>query len=397
MARVTKSSKTSQSSRGCTLIFVFIRITVTLKVSNPVQSQPGEPPTHVDRLSEIDSVHANDLTCHAFTQKYMASNIPVIIEGCMDDDSWKGFKDWVASDGSIHISHLQERYGDSAVCVTDMSSQTTQEMTLSDYCSWWTHHTKDEQLLYLKDWHFYAEMRRRHQPLPYHCPSYFSDDWLNEWLDSTHQLDYRFVYMGPAGTKTCLHADVFRSFSWSANVVGVKHWKLLPPSSAHLLYDRYGRNTAPSLDVTAVDAEVYPGLEEAQLHVVTVFQRAGQVMFIPSGWFHEVVNVTDALSINQNWFNAHNASSVINHLHIEYEQARLGIIDCLDLCENKEEFDMLVQRNMAANCGLSLHDWTDLLRAVLQSSNSGRHSLRDEYRSQQARLLLEATKGCKTT
>lgn len=34
--------------------------------------------------------------------------------------------------------------------------------------------------------------------------------------------DYRFVYLGPAGSWTPLHADVLRSYSWSANVAGRK-------------------------------------------------------------------------------------------------------------------------------------------------------------------------------
>lgn len=34
--------------------------------------------------------------------------------------------------------------------------------------------------------------------------------------------DYRFVYLGPQGSWTPLHADVLRSYSWSANVCGRK-------------------------------------------------------------------------------------------------------------------------------------------------------------------------------
>lgn len=32
--------------------------------------------------------------------------------------------------------------------------------------------------------------------------------------DSIVNSDYRFVYLGPAGTKTPVHADVLNSFSW---------------------------------------------------------------------------------------------------------------------------------------------------------------------------------------
>jgi hypothetical protein len=51
--------------------------------------------------------------------------------------------------------------------------------------------------------------------------------------------DYRFVYMGPAGSWTPCHADVLRSYSWSVNVCGRKRWLLLPPEQAWMLYDRW--------------------------------------------------------------------------------------------------------------------------------------------------------------
>jgi hypothetical protein len=41
--------------------------------------------------------------------------------------------------------------------------------------------------------------------------------------------DYRFTYMGPKGTFTPLHMDVYGSYSWSTNVVGRKRWWLIPP------------------------------------------------------------------------------------------------------------------------------------------------------------------------
>ena len=41
--------------------------------------------------------------------------------------------------------------------------------------------------------------------------------------------DFRFCYLGPAGTFTPLHRDVYGSYSWSANVVGRKMWWFFPP------------------------------------------------------------------------------------------------------------------------------------------------------------------------
>ncbi len=46
---------------------------------------------------------------------------------------------------------------------------------------------------------------------------------------STEANDFRFCYLGPAGTFTPLHRDVYASYSWSANIVGRKVWWLFPP------------------------------------------------------------------------------------------------------------------------------------------------------------------------
>ena len=113
----------------------------------------------------------------------------------------------------------------------------------------------DGRLLYLKDWHYVAE--RPDRPA-YVLPQYFCEDWLNAHCDARAAVcgasggcsdggggggdgarastaDYRFVYCGPRGSWTPLHADVLRSFSWSANVAGAKRWLLLAPEHAHLL------------------------------------------------------------------------------------------------------------------------------------------------------------------
>ena len=103
----------------------------------------------------------------------------------------------------------------------------------------------------------------------YSTPVYGSEDWLNEFYDAkwraarqgalcglvqlpcsvcrpdnraaadTHtpdpvQSDYRFCYLGPAGSSTPVHADVLRSFSWSVNVCGRKVGPSLPRLRASL-------------------------------------------------------------------------------------------------------------------------------------------------------------------
>lgn len=67
-----------------------------------------------------------------------------------------------------------------------------------------------------------------------------------EFCGSTRKLPFYMIInstldydLWAVGTWTPLHADVFRSYSWSANVCGRKQWLFLPPSQSHCIFDRY--------------------------------------------------------------------------------------------------------------------------------------------------------------
>lgn len=57
-------------------------------------------------------------------------------------------------------------------------------------------------------------------------------------FDCLKEAYLTFNFSG-AGSWTPLHADVFRSYSWSANVCGKKKWLFLSPSQCHLVFDRH--------------------------------------------------------------------------------------------------------------------------------------------------------------
>lgn len=90
--------------------------------------------------------------------------------------------------------------------------------------------------------------------------------------------DFRFVYLGPKGTFTPLHRDVYGSYSWSANVVGRKMWWFFPPGTEAKLRERNGL----MFDVRGTDREALG---------IKIIQEEGEVIFVPSGWHHQVANL----------------------------------------------------------------------------------------------------------
>ena len=58
-------------------------------------------------------------------------------------------------------------------------------------------------------------------------------------------------------------------------------------------------------------------LGEKNIKCVEVTQEVGEIIFVPSGWFHQVRNVEDTISINHNWFNGSNIMFVARALTTE--------------------------------------------------------------------------------
>lgn len=287
----------------------------------------------------IDRVQCEDMTYDTFIQTYMYPNRPVVIDGLAEN--WQAGQEWVQDVGEAripNIAFLRAQFGSERAPVYEQQTKgfgptrpQASDSTIAEYCDWWTEQAtlasetvavEKESTLYLKDWKFLAAHPKYNL---YEWPHYFRDDWLNQAMGNA----YKFVYLGPKGTSTVLHADVLQSFSWSTNVCGKKRWFLIPPEYTYLLYDCFGKKLASHLHADVDDGmkSFFPGLQEARRHAVRVDQEAGETIFVPSKWYHTVENLEDTLSINHNWLNGANIGHSWDRLCIELAEVRPSRLD----------------------------------------------------------------------
>lgn len=90
-------------------------------------------------------------------------------------------------------------------------------------------------------------------------------------------------------------------------------------------------------------------------------------MYVPSGWYHQVHNMTDCISVNHNGLHAQNGMQAWRFLCREYRDARAAIVDLKDTFESESAFEAHVQVIMKANCGFDVKRWIDMLRHVLST------------------------------
>ncbi|KAJ3360380.1 JmjC domain-containing protein 4 [Allomyces javanicus] len=207
-------------------------------------------------------------------------------------------------------------------------------MTFAEFLDQWEKVTRDRKSAsspgntmtgptwcgYAKDWHL---MRDFPEYDAFELLDIFQDDWLNLWYDRRADTndDYRFVYMGIAGTWTPFHADVVRSYSWSTNICGRKRWIMFPPGQEERFRDRAG-NTVYDVHAMANDAD-FPRFKDAVR--IEFIQEPGQTVFVPSGWFHQVENLEDTISINHNWTNTFNIAFVVQSILSDFASVEAAI------------------------------------------------------------------------
>ena len=329
----------------------------------------------MERFRYQENISIND-----FFSEFLFLNHPCLVSNLTTD--WNA-NEWC--DGrNIQFDLLMSTFGDLTVPVAncdvkEFNANPKSDWLFRDYMRYWQHHalihpssvinpekSSQHYNLYLKDWHFTRDVTNYSA---YSTPLIFTSDWLNEFYSQRTDIkeDYRFVYMGARGSWTPLHYDVFRSYSWSSNVVGTKMWILFPSGDEVCLknirkelvynvmsvlrnspagnyvdnilkgdYDEDNHFCEFSVTVESLtslkDSELFiPENSPKHIRLIVVIQRKGETIFVPSGWHHQVHNLDDVISVNHNWINACNLHEMWINLSSELDRVRESISDCREM------------------------------------------------------------------
>jgi len=314
-----------------------------------------------------------------FFARFLLRNVPCVLPQNLTEN-WPCRKDWTKinqAGSNQRVPNLEFLFNivskNQQVPVSDCSSREfnahcSHELKFEGYLEYWNQIPRKE-CKYLKDWHFQRDTKDVYTA--YHVPDFFISDWLNEWWEERREgvNDYKFVYIGPEGSWTPLHSDVFSSYSWSANIVGTKKWIFLPPGEEMKLTDKLGNLV---FDLQSPEAR---GLElkNGEVFKIELIQRTGEVVFVPSGWFHQVHNLQDTISINHNWFNGCNIKKVVSQLVIEFRKVQQELEDCRNESD-LSEWNMLCQDLLKTSYGMNLYDILDLLYYIFKKRQQALNS-----------------------
>ncbi|XP_072991129.1 arginine-specific demethylase JMJ22 [Typha latifolia] len=231
-----------------------------------------------------------------FVTCFEEPNKPVLLEGCLD--SWPAMHKWSSE-------HLLRVCGDVQFSVGPV------QMTVERYFQY-ADATKEERPLYLFDSKFAEKVPELDSD--YEVPIYFREDLFS--VLGNERPDYRWIIIGPAGSGSSFHVDPNSTSAWNAVIKGSKKWVMFPPEvvppGVHPSPD--GAEVACPVSIMEWFMNFYGACRTSKTRPIECVCMAGEVVFVPNGWWHLVINLEDSIAITQNYVSRSNLLNVLDFL-----------------------------------------------------------------------------------
>lgn len=295
-------------------------------------------------VSNIDRRSARCMTPDDFVRDYERPGKPVIITDLMTE--WPCFTRWSRD-------YLVRACEDKRMAAGLIS------MPLAAYFHY-CDQAREESPLYVFDKAFAAKA-----PLlarDYTVPMYFAEDLFGLLGGDAERPDYRWLIIGPPRSGSSWHQDPNGTSAWNACIRGRKKWVLYPPAQTP-------PGVFPSADRSEVTAPVsviewfvhfyaaaHDAGRRAPLEAVCepvrrprrlfpwrcghLTHRQGELLFVPSGWWHTVLNLTESVALTQNYVGSCNLRRVMSFLRGRPEQ----VSGCADGVHLYDRFDAALRR-----------------------------------------------------
>jgi hypothetical protein len=132
-------------------------------------------------------------------------------------------------------------------------------------------------------------------------PELFPDVRPPYLLDPTKRVSAVNWWFGGQGVKSPLHYDTYDNLL--SQVVGRKRVTLFPPDSTDDLYPAVGDNLphCSRVNVFAPDEAAFPRYASARAARVDVVLEPGNMLFVPSRWWHAAEALDVSASVNVWW------------------------------------------------------------------------------------------------
>lgn len=142
----------------------------------------------------------------------------------------------------------------------------------------------------------------------YEAPKIYQDDLFKLFQEDGVECrpDHRWLIVGPARSGSTFHKDPNYTSAWNAGLSGVKLWVMLPPGvkPPGVSTDKEEEEVTSPVGIAEWVLSGYYNdsvrlAQEGQCLIGITFP--GECIYVPSGWWHSVINLTDSVALTENF------------------------------------------------------------------------------------------------
>ncbi|TYZ60099.1 hypothetical protein PybrP1_010045 [[Pythium] brassicae (nom. inval.)] len=318
----------------------------------------------------VPKIALSDISYQQYFEEY--SRVPFIIKDAVGD--WKASTEWTPE-------KLVERFPDQAKHrmthnLDFFGSGKTLQMTFRDYFQY-VAQQKDETPLYIFDPNFGEKLPELLDEYRVDDLKFFKEDMLsvvtqrkdervkctqstvaastdgdtdassdeadNAGRSTALRPDFRWLVIGPQRTGAPWHTDPARTSAWNTLVKGRKRWAIYPPDSPPpgVTTAKSGSGREHALNMTSLTwyLHVYPTLKPHE-KPLEVIQEEGETIYVPSGWWHLILNLDTTVAVTQNFVDSHNLLSFMKDLLADQQDEALSEFQHRIKTTRPETFDL---------------------------------------------------------
>eukprot|EP00501_MAST-03F_sp_TOSAG23-6_P001353 GSMAST32.ASY1.ANO1.1405.1 assembled CDS len=262
-------------------------------------------------VENMERRSAKSLSVEDFIREFDAKNQPVLITDCATQ--WHAF---ASKDRAWNFDYLKKQ----------AQKASGYNFTMDDYISYMEGvSSSDDQPIYLFDKRFFDKLPELLHDFT--VPVSYDLDLFSLLGEIPQRPYYRWMIMGPAKSGSSFHIDPNATSAWNAVISGAKRWIMFPPGVTP-------PGVYPTNDLAEVTQSV--SLMEWYLNFYTEIealppsqqpiQCTCEIVYVPHGWWHAVINIEPSVAITQNFVTANNLAKVLEFLRDKKEQVS-GIKD----------------------------------------------------------------------
>ncbi|XP_016058991.1 PREDICTED: jmjC domain-containing protein 4 isoform X3 [Miniopterus natalensis] len=204
--------------------------------------------------------------------------------------------------------------------------------------------------------------------------SAFTEGWgsRRHWVTPSGKPDFDYLLQNygtslPRAYSPCLctshptgSTSTGTPWMWTTTVSST--WGPLAPGQEEALRDCHG---SLPFDVTApafLDSRLCPVPKHCS-PPLEVTQEAGEMVFVPSGWHHQVHNLEDTISINHNWVNGCNLANMWHFLQQELCAVQREVSEWRDTMPDWHHHCQVIMKSCS---GINFEEFYHFLKVIAE-------------------------------